>query len=452
MIKLNNRHFKGAFIVFLMILLFTTYAVDRVDSKYFTPYSFGLFFACITMLYVSMIVIYRVQSIQWNLKHLLFLTGFIRLLLLFSEPNLSDDYFRYIWDGLLSKNGLNPFMHLPSEVIEWENARQMGFTKDLYLSFNSQNYYSVYPPINQFVYFVAASVGGSNVYLSGLTLRIFMILAELGSVFFMVKLLERFQIPIKNALLYILNPLIILEFTVNLHFEGMMVFFILGALYFLQRKRMLLSGVFWGMAICTKIIPIVFLPFLLTRYKLKHVIMVGGVAMVTVGLLFLPFWNPQIIPNIQDSLDKYFGFFYFNSGLIYGIREIGYAFTKTSITRELLPQLKYVFLIFVILYSLSFLFMKKKRPIVFPMFWTMLIYLVISGIIHPWYIGILIPLGILSGMWSGIVWGYLVVLSYSAYRSSDYQEDYWLIALEFVTLAIFLIWEMFWRRKSKLDH
>ncbi|MHB8084952.1 MAG: hypothetical protein ACYDHZ_03950, partial [Dehalococcoidia bacterium] len=43
---------------------------------------------------------------------------FLRLSLLFMTPNLSDDYFRFIWDGLLFAHGYNPYLVLPSTFIQ----------------------------------------------------------------------------------------------------------------------------------------------------------------------------------------------------------------------------------------------------------------------------------------------------------------------------------------------
>ena len=37
-----------------------------------------------------------------------------RLTLLFSEPGLSDDIYRYVWDGRVFANGINPFLYPPT--------------------------------------------------------------------------------------------------------------------------------------------------------------------------------------------------------------------------------------------------------------------------------------------------------------------------------------------------
>ncbi|HMP29158.1 MAG TPA: hypothetical protein PKD85_06145, partial [Saprospiraceae bacterium] len=47
---------------------------------------------------------------------LFFLT--ITLIPLFTLPNLSDDIYRFYWDGVLIKNGISPYSHLPSQLIQ----------------------------------------------------------------------------------------------------------------------------------------------------------------------------------------------------------------------------------------------------------------------------------------------------------------------------------------------
>lgn len=436
-----NQKLLLSIFVFTLSLLFLGYGVDRVTLKYFSPFSFELFIVMVFLTFTSLYTIYKNTSFQWSLKHILLLGMGIRLALFFAEPNLSDDYFRFIWDGTLIKNGINPFVFLPSEVMEWPNAKEMGFTQELYNGFNSQEYYSVYPPVNQSIFFLSAFFGNGNTYISALVIRICMLLAEFASIYFLGKLLLHQNQPIKVLFWYALNPLILLEFTVNLHFEGIMISFMLGALYYLVNKKFAWSGVFWALAICTKLIPLIYLAFLFKRYTVKQWLTVGGVAGLTTLVLFLPFWNPVIPENIQDSLDKYFGYFEFNAGIPYLIRRIGYEFYDYSILFRVMPMIKKLFVVFVALYGLSAFFIKKPTSIFTPIYYTAFIYFMLAGILHPWYITFLVPLGLLSRNYSGLVWSGLIFLSYSAYQSATYQESMWLIGIEFGLVFLFLLLE-----------
>ncbi len=434
-------------------ILFLSYGVDRVTYKYFTPYSFELFYVSVLFAFISVYKVYIQRSFTWDIKHILLLGIGIRIIIFAAEPNLSDDYYRFIWDGTLIENGINPFVFLPSEVIQWPNSTELGFTKELYSGFNSQNYYSVYPPVNQFIFFLSAYFGNGHIFTSILIIRFCILIAEIGSIYFLCKLLIQQNIPIKHALWYVINPLILLEFTVNLHFESIMICFMLGALYYLSNKKLVRSGLFWALAICTKLIPIIYLAFLLKRFTPKQWIIVGTTAVLGTLLLFIPFWNSVILGNIQDSIDKYFGYFEFNAGIPYIIRYIGYQFYDYSILFKVMPLVKKLFIGFVVLYSLSSLVLKKTKPIFTPIYVTAFIYFLFAGILHPWYITILVPLGLLSKNYTGIVWSFLIFLSYSAYKSETYMENMWLIGIEFSLLFLVLLIEnsKWLQRKLKIN-
>lgn len=442
----NNNNIK--FGIFILILLFVGYFVDRVEVKYFSEYSFSTFFTSISLLFTF--VYLMVQSNQkWNIKNILILGTIARVLLFFASPNLSDDYYRFIWDGTLNLNGYNPFLYLPTEVIAWENATELGFTQELYNGFNSQIYYSVYPPINQGIYTLSAFLGNGNTYVSALVMRFFILTMDLGSIYFLYKLMELKNIETKHLLWYALNPLIILELTLNLHFEGVMIFFLLGSLYFLETKKFVYAGLFWGGAISAKLLPIMFLGFLINQIKFKHVLQIGLIAVATVVVLFIPFMHAEVLGNVGDSLSKYFGYFEFNAGIPYLIRKVGYQFYDYSILYKALPILKNLFLGYLIVFSLSNFFVKKTMEITKQIYWTAILYFLIAGIMHPWYITFIIPFGILANKKAILVWSWVIFLSYSAYKSADYQENYYLITIEYLIVIGFVFYELIFVEGNK---
>jgi uncharacterized membrane protein len=77
------------------------------------------------------------------------------------------------------------------------------------------------------------------------------------------ELLLYFKLPPKKIVWYALNPLIILELTGNLHFEVFAIFFLLASFYLLLKERQTLSALLFSLAVCIKLIPLIFLPSLL---------------------------------------------------------------------------------------------------------------------------------------------------------------------------------------------
>ena len=74
-------------------------------------------------------------------------------------------------------------------------------------------------------------------------------------------------------------------------------------------------------------------------------------------------------------------------------------------------------------------------------FFALLLQLFLSATVHPWYATVPIALGLLTRWRFPIVWSGLAALSYSHYAGGLFQENYWLIALEYSTLWLFILWE-----------
>ena len=193
-----------------------------------------------------------------------------RLSLLVVLPNLSDDYFRFVWDGRLLTHGVNPYLVLPRKLIGTPVATEAGLSPTLLSRLNSPAYYTVYPPLHQAMSAVAVWTFPRNLLGSVVVMRLFVLLAEAGTVYWLIRLLERWQLPKGRALLYALNPLVVVELTGNLHFEAVMIFFLLSAVYALptnsngprRRLGLVTSALRVALAIGTKLIPLLFLPLL----------------------------------------------------------------------------------------------------------------------------------------------------------------------------------------------
>ncbi|MBI5185345.1 MAG: hypothetical protein HZA01_06415 [Nitrospinae bacterium] len=66
-----------------------------------------------------------------------------RLTLLFAEPSLSDDIYRYMWDGRVQSHGLNPYSHPPE-------AKELELLRDKYYEgVNHKEVRTIYPPFAQ---------------------------------------------------------------------------------------------------------------------------------------------------------------------------------------------------------------------------------------------------------------------------------------------------------------
>jgi hypothetical protein len=312
---------------------------------------------------------------------------------------------------------------------------------------NSPEYYSVYPPVNQLAFLLSAIPGKNNLIASAVILRVLILTFDFGNIFLIKKLLKHFNKNENLVFLYALNPLVIIEFTGNLHFEAVMIFFTLLAIWFLLKDRWVLASIALSLAICSKLLPLVFLPFFIRYMGWKKTFFVGLICGFTTLLLFLPFiYNLELAQHFIKSIQLYYGKFEFNGSIYQILKAIGWkwlGYNPIAYTSKILLGLTLTG--FLITYL-------KSKNIFEGIFWLMLIYTICGAIVHPWYILILVAMSPFIKWRFGIVWSVLICLSYYTYCVFPYQESLTLIWIEYGLLGIYVIYERFLKKEKYLNY
>jgi alpha-1,6-mannosyltransferase len=355
----------------------------------------------------------------------------LRLLLLFMLPNLSDDFYRFVWDGRLLAAGEAPFAQLPRDVLHTAAGKAAGLTDELYGQLNSPEYFTIYPPVAQATFWLAAKLWPQSVYGSVLVLRVLQLLAEAGTLWLLPRVLLRANVPARNALLYALNPLVILELTGNLHAEALVVFFCVAAIYFLSH-RFYLSAVLFGLGIAAKLLPLLLLPLLWRLFGTRRTLVYALVACGVATLCFVPLLAGGFVPHLLSSIDLYFRKFEFNASLYYLVREAGFAVKGYNIIAVAGPAL-----LLLSVAGTGLVALRKFQGDVVTGFarraaLALLIYYACAAIVHPWYVVPVLFWCVMGRWWFGVVWSVLVWVSYSAYGVDGVDESLWVVFLEYV--------------------
>lgn len=396
-----------------------------------------LLFSMLSVLFTFyFILIYFDSILLSNYQLLLFVAIICRLALLISVPALSDDYFRFIWDGQLLQHNINPYMYLPSEISTQEILKNANM-KELYENMNSPHYYSVYPPVLQAVFYIASKISFNTNFIAILILRLVIILAEVGTFIYLKKIVSYLSLPKEYVLWYVLNPLIIIELTGNLHFEGLMLFFIVASFYYLLKNKLLLSSLFFALAISTKMIPLVLLPLIVKKVGLKKGLIYSVCTGIIVLLGFLPFVSEQLISHIGSSVQLYFQKFEFNASIYYMVRWVGFQYSgynEIALIGKAFPIITFVLILII-----SFKKNNENNSVSF--FKTALLilftYYSLACIVHPWYISVLVLLSVITQQKVALVWSALVFISYQTYAQVPYTEN---LILVFIEYAIVFSW------------
>ncbi len=442
------------------ILFYASFAYDLVRTDYIKLIS----------LYVALFFLfYKLMQIsKHNFKFLVFISFLFRAIFLLAIPNLSQDFYRFIWDGRMILEGLNPYLYTPESFISVSKFPIVQ-AQELYNGMGNLNssHFTNYPPLNQLCFLIANLFPGKSILSSVIGLRLLIIAADFGTLYFGKRLLEKLKFPVHNIFWYILNPFIIIELTGNLHFEGVMIFFHIWSLYLLHSGKWKLAAVVFACSVSVKLIPLIFLPlfyqWFMKNKKTSQVLKTCEVSVlklfgfyliigVTTILLFAPFYSSTFMNNYAQTVALWFQNFEFNASIYYLAREIGYLITgynEIAIIGKIIPIIVILFVVFMTFFRKN----KTTIQLITAMLLALSFYYFTTTTVHPWYIATLLILSVFTNYKFPLVWSFVIILSYLAYINidkADKSENLWIIGLEYLVVYGVFIWEVFLNKTFRL--
>jgi len=219
-------------------------------------------------------LILRARSARSTLIIVLVLAGIFRLSIVFAPPYLSDDIYRYVWDGRVQAAGINPYRYIPADQ-HLQSLRD----EEIYPKINRRDYaHTMYPPAAEVTYFLTTRISESVTWMK-LTIVGF----ELITVWLLMELLSSFGMPRQRILIYAWHPLAVWEFAGSGHIDPLAFAFIALALLARRRNWETATGISLGLATLAKLFPIVLFPALYKRWGWK--MPTALVATIIVGYL-----------------------------------------------------------------------------------------------------------------------------------------------------------------------
>lgn len=240
-----------------------------------------------------------------------------RLVTLFPEPFLSSDVYRYVWDGIVQHAHINPYRYVPGDpALTFLRASN----QDVFDNINRREYArTIYPPAAQAIFYLITAISPTVVFL-----KMAMVLFEGLTMYSLIALLKHLGLRREQSLLYAWCPMLIWEIAGSGHLDAVAMAFITLALLFRYRRRPVLTGVFLGLAVLTKLYPIVLLPALMMRsqpseksFRLRgwdwtmpavvfSLVALGYAAYSSVGLLVLGFLGGYVEEEGLQTGARYF--------------------------------------------------------------------------------------------------------------------------------------------------
>ena len=342
----------------------------------------GAFVTCATIAGVGTVLLWwrgRLSTLQ-----VLGAAFVLRLAFLPLVPSLTDDTFRYVWDGWMQWEGINPYRYAPSNaaLAEWHDTH-------VYESMNSADYYSVYPPVSQAIFALGAAVQdllGGSWHASYFTIKGVMVLLEGAALLGLARLIRP-----SLLVLYAWSPLVLLETAGQGHTEAALVFFLVATIACVRAGRAGWASVALAGAGLVKIYPFVLFPYLIRRFGFKRVL--PGIAAAAVALL--PFAAPYVLPHVKTSLDLYVRLFEFNAGPYFAVKEAARLATGADWSKVIGPAFRGAFL--AALPVLYWIDARQSWSFSRAGLWTAGAFLCLSTTVHPWYVLGILPFALAAG-------------------------------------------------------
>ncbi|MFQ5524760.1 MAG: glycosyltransferase 87 family protein [Thermoanaerobaculia bacterium] len=209
----------------------------------------GVALACFGAALAAMVWARRWQPVP-SARVVILVATAMRLLLLPIQPSLSDDIYRYVWDGKVAGAGLNPYELSPDAP---ELASLRG---DIWLELDHRDVATVYPPLALTLFSIAARFPWPI-----LAWKLIVTIADLIACYFLCRLAATRKCGRGGAIWYAWNPLAVVETAGMGHVDALGVCFVLVAVWALAVKRDSTTAALAAAAgILSKLVPLILVP------------------------------------------------------------------------------------------------------------------------------------------------------------------------------------------------
>lgn len=394
------------------------------------PWFGGLFlFQFIT--YLGMIYLISMSAV--NMRSILLIAIAARVILIFSTPILESDYWRYLWDGRVLANGVNPYRYTPMDsaldhlnisyrhLIDWGDIG------------------TIYPPLSIVIFAFSHLIAPDSLIALKLVLGTF----DFGTGILLYFWFQLKGLPGNWSALYFLNPLILKEVANSAHVDSIPAFFsILAVFLFDQNSRSnhqeLKTSLFgWSslaIAVASKLYPICFVPifFKVDRWRLRGIL----IFFIIVIFSYIPFLGAGL--SLLNGTQAFARDWIFNAGLYHPIEKL----FSNDVSAKTVAVTLFIGFVF-------YRTRKVRSTTNLPAEALNIIgaILILSPVVNAWYVLWILPFACITRNIPWLSFSFLVVASYSWWYSQELA--FYLRWFEYVLFhAVLLYWV--WGNKERL--
>jgi hypothetical protein len=347
-----------------------------------------------------------------------------RLELLPSPSTLSDDVYRYQWDGRVQRDGLNPYIVYPNspELDRLQNPEHPEPP--------GEETPTIYPPLAELAYRLIETAPGYK--------RVSTLL-DLASIVVLMMILGAMKQRLHRVLAYAWNPTILIAFALSGHFDSLAIVMLLIALLFLTTNCPKLSVGALALAFLSKFFPIMLLPTFLRRMRTAY----AGLFLLFVFALYLPFSFSSAGLHLFDGLMNYARDWENNASLF----RLLHFLVGSRLGAKLIAGL-------MVLATIGYLVKKRAAPLLSCLVLTAGV-LLVSPTAYPWYFTWSIPFLCFYPSAAWLLMSVTTVLAYTPAivfgAGEPLNSSLLMLSLEYGPVYVWLVYSWWAARRANIS-
>ena len=407
----TNNVGRPVFWVSLVLFLWVSFLMSQNGPIGKSTIFFSLLY---TSAYILLWLLYRTFPKEWSagVQLILILGVAILCRIFFLEFPASTDVNRYIWEGYIFNQGINPYLHPPAD------PTLQPLVTGIWHDINHKDASACYPPMI-ILFFSFLSTLSQN----PLFFKMVMVFFDIAIIPILALLLKMRKIPFKTLVIYALNPLILVFIAGEGHLDSIQTFFIFISLLMFSQKKDGWGFFTLGCAVMSKYYAFILFPFFVNRNNWKK-----SLVLLVPFTTYLPFLDSGY--GLLSSLMNFGKTMHYNDSLTAIFR---FFFSSDAISVSISILFLCLAVIFLVVHDTA-----KSSYLAIA---SLLLFL---PTLHPWYLVVVTPFFV---MFPSRAWLYLhfaMVLTFPVlaieYTTGVFQERYvlkWLAYLPFFTLLLF---------------
>jgi hypothetical protein len=437
------------------------------------------------------LAVFRLDRDQTPLQVVWFFALLFRGILLFTSPTLSDDVFRYIWDGHLLGEGVNPYLY-PVEVpgLDTWGIPLRSLVNHPWMA-------SPYLPIAQLYFGLVDWLAPQ----STLGFQLGAVGFDLVTGWLVMDMLGRLAFPKQRVLLYLWNPLVVVEYAHGAHVDALMICLMAFTTWLIIRARpdkrrgnhyLTVSVLSLAAATLTKGLAVILAPLFIRQWGWQRLALFGIILFIFTGSFAVGagwgLWGPLDGTGVFGAIRIYLNNWNYNSSVFHWLEVVVGGYLMTGVA-DMETAKEYAFQIARLVSGLSLALvilatgvwawrldrprvaseLQRNRALLRLACIPLGAYLLLTASVNPWYVTIILPFVLYLLPADGeklatgrFVWPWLylscaVVFSYLTYFDpADLREFYFIRWIEYAPFFLLLVWAIlpyvfrYWQRGSRL--